>query len=160
MSNRKLSYFMRAEVKKEEIVNVPGPASIKDENGEPVVFQIKKINMERVNEIFAAYRKSEVYMDKKKKQPFVVNGKAVMIETNDTNKAFRHLMTEALVFPDMHDKELMEFFDCVDVTDMPLKMFTGEEYKEVAELINKVLGISDENSDDEDNEADLDDAKN
>lgn len=159
MANKKLSYFMREDVKKEEIVDVPGPASIKDEQGEPVVFQIKKLKMERVNEIFAAYRKSEVYMDKKKKQPYVVNGKVVMKETSDNNKAFRHIMTEAVVYPDMHDKELMEFFDCVDVTEMPLKMFTSEEYGEIAKLVNKVLGISDE-ADEENEEEDLVDAKN
>lgn len=160
MENKKLSYFFREEVKKEEIVNIPGPDTIKDENGSPVVFQIKKLNMERVNEIFASYRKSEVFMDKKKKQPYVVNGKVVMKETSDNNKAFRHVMTEAIVYPDMHDSELMEYFDCVDVTDMPMKMFTSEEYGEVAKMVNKVLGISDEYDEEEADKEDLESAKN
>lgn len=158
---KNLSYFMRKELQTEEVVTVPGPATIKDENGEVVNFQIKRLKMDRVNEIFAAYRKSEVYMDKKKKQPYVVNGKVVMKETNDTNKAFRHIIAEALVYPDLHDEKLMEFFDCVDVTDMPVKMFTAEEYKEVAELVNKVLGIGDEDDTDEAEEKeDLESAKN
>ena len=139
--NNKLSYFMRKEVKEEMIVTVPGPETIKDENGEVVKFQIKKLRMERVNEIFDKYKTSEVYMNKHTKQPYVVNGKVVLKETNDTNKAFRHVIVEALVYPDLHDKELMEFFGCVDVTDMPIKMFTAEEYGEVARIVNKVLGI-------------------
>lgn len=157
--DKKLSYFFRESVKTEEIVNIEGPATIKDEKGNPVVFQIKKLNMERINEIYGYYRKKEVYMDKKKKQPYVVNGNVVTIETSDTSKAFRHVMVEAIVYPDMKDSELMEFFDCLDVTDMPVKMFTSEEYGEVARMVNKVLGLTDDVEDEEDKE-DIEIAKN
>ena len=39
MANKDLKYFMREH--KEEIVTVPGPASIKDEKGTVINFEIK-----------------------------------------------------------------------------------------------------------------------
>lgn len=159
MAGKNLAYFMREDLKKDEIVEVEGPATIKDENGNPVVFKIKKLRMDRINEIFDSYKRTEVFMDRKRKQPYVSGGKAVMIENTDTNKAFRHLMTEAIVYPDMHDSELMEFFDCVDVTDMPLRMFSTEEYAEVSKLVNKVLGL-DRDDDADETEDDIREAKN
>jgi hypothetical protein len=68
-------------------------------------------------------------------------------------------MVEAIVYPDMKDSELMEFFDCLDVTDMPVKMFTSEEYGEVARMVNKVLGLTDD-IEDEDDKEDIEIAKN
>lgn len=158
MSKKNLAYFMREEVKTEEIVEVPGPSTIKDENGNVIMFQIKKLKMDKINEIFNSYKKSEVYMDRKKRQPYVDNGKVVMIESTDNTKAFRHLVVEAVVYPDMHDSELMNFYDCVDVTDMPVKMFTSDEYAEVSRIVSDVLGLGGASEDDDDD--DLKEAKN
>ena len=36
MANKDLRYFMREEAKVEQIVTVPGPESIKDENGKVI----------------------------------------------------------------------------------------------------------------------------
>lgn len=49
MATKNLKYFMRPELKEEQIVEVPGP--IKDENGEPIMFQIKKLS-QRHNRYF------------------------------------------------------------------------------------------------------------
>lgn len=157
MAAKNLSYFMRDELKTEEIVDVPGPESIKDENGEPVVFKIKRLSREAIDKIYEHYRTTKPALDKNKK-PYVVDGKMVMVEEKNYQKALRHVMVEALVYPDMHDKELMEFFGCVDVTKMPLKMFTQKEYSEIITMLNQVLGTDED--DEEKMEDDLEDAKN
>lgn len=68
----------------------------------------------------------------------------------------RRIIVEALAYPDLHDKELMEFFNCYDYTDMPLKVFPNpKEYDQVVNIVLSVLGLLDEeeNSDTEVKEA-------
>lgn len=157
MKNKNLSYFMREELKNEDIVEIPGPESILDENGNPVLFQIKRLRRERVDKIYDRYRTLKPALDKNKK-PYVVDGKMVMMEEKDYAKALRHVMAEALVYPDLRDEELMKFYDCIDVTEMPVKIFTQKEYSEVIKMLNHVLGIDDE--DEEEQKDDLESAKN
>lgn len=157
MKNKNLSYFMREELKNEDIVEIPGPESILDENGNPVMFQIKRLRRERVDKIYDRYRTLKPALDKNKK-PYVVDGKMVMMEEKDYAKALRHVMAEALVYPNLRDEELMKFYDCIDVTEMPVKIFTQKEYSEVIKMLNHVLAIDDE--DEEEQEDDLESAKN
>lgn len=157
MSKKNLSYFMREELKNEDIVEIPGPESIQDENGDPVMFQIKRLRRERVDKIYDRYRTLKPALDKNKK-PYVVDGKMVMMEEKDYAKALRHVMAEALVYPNLRDEELMKFYDCIDVTEMPVKIFTQKEYSEVIKMLNHVLGIDDE--DEEEQQDDLESAKN
>ena len=64
------------------------------------------------------------------------------------------MMVEALQYPDLKDKELMDYYKCVDVTEMPLKVFsTPSEYSQVSQIIMKALGLASEVSDEEDLEA-------
>lgn len=157
MKNKNLSYFMRDELKNEDIVEIPGPESILDENGNPVIFQIKRLRRERVDKIYDRYRTLKPALDKNKK-PYVVDGKMVMMEEKDYAKALRHVMAEALVYPNLRDEELMKFYDCIDVTEMPVKIFTQKEYSEVIKMLNHVLRIDDE--DEEEQKDDLETAKN
>lgn len=160
MSDRTLEYFMRSELKEEEVVEVPGPGTIKDENGEPVIFRIKRLSQEHINKIYDSYRTEKVAMDRKRKQPYVVDGKAVIQETRDNRRAFRHVIADALVYPDLRDEELMGFFGCFDVTEMPMKMFTAAEYDYIARMVNHVLGIAEEREREESTDGDLEAAKN
>ena len=82
MATKSLSYFMREELKKEDIVEMAGPASIKDENGKPVVFQIKRLRREKIDRIYDHYRTLKPALNKKN-QPYVVDGKMVMKEEKD-----------------------------------------------------------------------------
>ena len=156
MAAKDLSYFMREELKNEDVVEMAGPDSILDENGKPVVFQIKRLLRERVDKIYSHYRKLKPALDKNKR-PYVVDGKMVMVEEKDYAKALRHVMAEALVYPNLRDEKLMEYYGCIDVTDMPLKMFTQKEYAEVIKMLNNVMGLDDE--DEEEQEDDLESAK-
>lgn len=157
MATKNLKYFMREELKNEEVVEMAGPESIKDENGNPVIFQIKRLRRDRVDQIYDRYRTLKPALDRNKK-PYVVDGKMVMKEEKDYSRALRHVIAEALVYPNLHDEELMKYYECIDVTEMPMKMFTQKEYGEVIKMVNRVLGIDDE--DEEEQKDDLDSAKN
>lgn len=156
MAAKNLKYFMRPELKEEKIVEVPGP--VKDENGEPIMFQIKKLSQESIDKIYERHRIVRNAVDKKGK-PYIVDGKIVKEEIRDNNKAYREVLTESIVYPDLHDNELLQFYGCVDSTVLIRRMFTVEEYGEIVKMVNDVLGL---NSEDEQDEAedDIEQAKN
>lgn len=156
MATKNLKYFMRPELKEEKIVEVPGP--INDENGEPIMFQIKKLSQMSIDKIYDRHRTVRNAIDKKGK-PYIVDGKIVKEEIKDNNKAYREVLTESLVYPDVHNNELLEFYGCVDSGDLIRIMFTPEEYGEVVKMVNDVLGISGDDADDE-TEDDIEKAKN
>ena len=155
MAERTLAYFMRETAKKQEIVEVPGIESIKDENGQVVPFKIKMLTKKEIDDIYDKYRTRTMLCDKKGK-PVFNRGQAVFDINTDSNRALRRIMVEALVYPDLHNKDLMEFFDCYDFSEMPLKVFPNpKEYDKVA---NIVLGILEEEN--EDSESEVQEAKN
>lgn len=153
---KNLSYFMREEAKQEQIIKVPGPDSIRDENGNVVELEIKKLSNDTITKINEMYETKTLLKDKKGN--FVVqNGMAVYKVDRDRNRAARHLMVEALAYPDLRDKKLMEFFGCVDITDMPLKVFPdSKEFAYVSHQVLKVLNLAD----DEPDSQEIEDAKN
>lgn len=146
-----LKYFMRTT--ETEVVTVPGPSSFKDENGNVLQFEVKVLSQEQINKINDAYRRKSMATDKKG-NPLIASGEVVWkVEKNDV-KATRHMMVEALQYPDLKNKELMDYYGCVDVTDMPLKVFSkADEYTYVLRTILKVLGLSSEINEEEDLEA-------
>lgn len=157
MAERTLAYFMRETAKKQEIVEVPGIESIKDENGQVVPFKIKMLTKKEIDDIYDKYRTRTMLCDKKGK-PVFNRGQAVFDINTDSNRALRRIMVEALVYPDLHNKELMEFFDCYDFSEMPLKVFPNpKEYDQVANIVLSTIGILDE---DEDDESEVQEAKN
>ena len=111
MANKDLRYFMREEAKVEQIVTVPGPESIKDENGKVIQLEIKQLHNDTIAKINEMYESKTPLKDKKGN--FIVqNGNVVYKVERDRSKAARHLMVEALVYPDLKDKKLMEYFGC------------------------------------------------
>ncbi len=150
-----LKYFMRPV--EPEVVTVPGPDTITDEEGNVLPLEIKTLSQETITKINDSYRKKVLATDKKG-NPLIANGEVVWKTERDSARASRHLIVEALQFPDLHDPELMKYYGCVDVTDMPLKVFPrADEYQHVSRMVMKVLGLSSEVDDDEE---ELEAAKN
>lgn len=136
---KNLSYFMREQ--KEEIVNAPAPESFKDENGNRLELEIRVLSSERIRKIQDSYRKRSIALDKSG-NPYISGGEVVFQTEHDGNKALRHIMAEALVFPDLKDKELMDFYKCYDISEMPYKVFfKPEEYNYVFRTVMTALGI-------------------
>lgn len=154
MAKKDLKYFMRST--DAEIVTVPGPESFKDEDGNVIQFEIKKLTQEEITKINNGYRKRSMATDKKG-NPLVYNGEVIWKTEKDSARASRHMIVEALVYPNLKDSELMKYYGAVDITDMPLKVFsTADEYQHVSRIVMEALGLVAGVSDDEE----LDDAKN
>lgn len=157
MANKNLKYFMREEAKTEQVFTVTGPESIRDENGNVVNLEIKKLHNDTITQINNLYRSRTPLKDSKK--GFVVqNGEVVYKTEKDNARATRHIIVEALVYPDLKDKDLMKFFGCEDITDMPLKVFPGtDEYAYVSTKVMEILGLVDA---EETDKKEVEDAKN
>lgn len=154
MAKKDLKYFMRSN--EAEIVTAPGPASFKDEDGNVIQFEIKKLTQEEITKINDSYRRRSIATDKKN-NPLVANGEVIWKTEKDGAKASRHMIVEALVYPNLKDPDLMKFYNVVDVTEMPLKVFSAaDEYQHVSRIVMEALGLSTPVNDEED----LADAKN
>lgn len=151
MAKKDLKYFMRS--KEEEIVTVPGPDSFKDEDGTVIQFEIKILSQEEITNINNHYKKRTMATDKKG-NALIANGEVVWKTENDAARATRHIIVEALQYPNLKDKELMEYYGCADFTDMPLKVFTkSDEYQHVMRIVLQALRITAPVNDDEELEA-------
>lgn len=154
MAKKDLKYFMRST--EAEIVTAPGPDSFKDEDGNVIPFEIKVLTQAEINQINDNYRKRSMATDKKG-NPLIAMGEVVWKTEKDSAKASRHMIVEALQYPDLKDPELMKYYNCVDVTDMPLLVFSkSDEYQHVSRIVMQALGLASTVNDDED----MKDAKN
>ena len=149
-----LKYFMRNT--EPEIVTAPGPDSFKDEEGNVLQFEIRVLTQKQIEDINASYRHRSMATDKKG-NPLIANGEIVWKTERDAARASRHLIAEALVYPDLKDKALMDYYKAVDITEMPRLVFSNpEEYQHVNRIVMEARGIISSASDDEE----LEEAKN
>ncbi len=154
MEKKNLKYFMRDT--KDEIVTAPGPDSFKDENGNVIDFEIKVLSQETINKINEAYRRRSMATDKKG-NPLVTMGEVVWKVEKDNARASRHIIAEALQYPNLKDPELMKHYNCADMTEMPLKVFSrADEYQHVSRIVMQALGLMET----PDDSAEMDAAKN
>lgn len=154
MGKKDLKYFMRKT--EEEIVTVPGPESFKDEEGNVIQFEIKVLTQEALNKITNAYNRRSMATDKNG-NPLVANGEVIWKTEKDSAKASRHMIVEALQYPNLKDAELMQYYGVTDLTEMPLKVFPKpNDYQHVSRIVMQALGLAGGGTDDED----LNDAKN
>jgi len=159
-ANKKdLRVFMRESAKTEEIVTAPGPDTILGEDGKPVTLEIKVLSSATIQKINDNYKKRAIAVDKKG-TPIVANGEVVFRSEKDNIKASMHILVEALVYPDLKDPDLMAFYECRDITEMPFKVFPrSDEFAHVNRVVMAALGLGNEVTR-EDKEETLDDIKN
>lgn len=150
-AKKDLKYFMRS--KEPEIVTVPGPKTITDEDGNVLPLEIRVLSQQEISKINDGYREKSIATDKKG-NPLIYMGEVVWMTEKDSARASRRIIVEALQFPDLKDKELMAYYGCVDVTEMPLKVFPkADEYQYVSKMVMQALGLMSPVSDKEDLEA-------
>lgn len=143
-----LKYFMQ-EANESEIIKVGGIERYKDEEGNIIPFEIKVLSQEEISNIINKYTDKRIALDKRG-NPIVSNGEVVYKTVRNNEKASRHIIVEALLYPNLKDPELMGYYNCVDITDMPLKVFrTAEEYNRVSRVVMEALGMGSYGLDDD-----------
>ena len=140
MSNASIKSFMRSKARQEEVVSVLAPEGFVDEKGERAVLKVKRLSTNHINKVYEQYNYSTIARDENK-QPIVRNNRIVKDFVQYAEGNINRLIVDALVFPDLHDKELMEFYGCVDVMDMPHAVFASRsEYEYVRDVVMKLSG--------------------
>lgn len=138
-ANKNLKFFMRPQ--QEETVTFTGPESFKDDDGNTLEFEVKVLSQQEIDKINNIYRKRSIATDKKG-NPLVNGGEVVWKTERDNARALRHIIVAALVYPKLDDKELMGYYNCVDITEMPLHVFSHHgEYDYVAQRVMQALGM-------------------
>lgn len=139
--SKNLKYFMREAAEVERVVTVPAPESFKDENGKVIQLEVKVLSSERIRAINEAYHTHTVALDKKG-NPYINGGNVVFRDERDNAKATRHILVESLQYPKLDDPELMKYYNCVDITQMPEKVFSrADEFAHVTRVVMALLGI-------------------
>ena len=161
--SKNLKYFMREASDVEKVVTVPAPESFKDEDGKVIQLEVKVLSSERIREINEAYHTRSIALDSKG-NPYISGGNVVFRDERDNAKATSHIIVEALQYPKLNDPELMKYYNCVDVTMMPEKVFSrADEFARVTRVVMALLGIGGQLSEEEQKQVDekeIDDAKN
>ena len=159
--NKSLKYFMRPV--QQEIIAFTGPESFKDDDGNPINFEAKILTQQEITQINENYRRRSVATDKKG-NPLVNGGELVWKTERDNARALRHIVVKSLQYPKLDDPELMKYYNCVDITQMPEKVFSrADEFAHVTRVVMALLGIGGQLSEEEQKQVDekeIDDAKN
>jgi len=153
MTKKDLKYFMNS--KEPEIVRALGPESFKDEDGNTLMFEIKVLTQKQIQDINDNYKEQTIATDKKG-NPLISGNEVVWKTKKDNARATRHIIAEALQYPDLKDPELMAYYKCNDITEMPLNVFPKvDDFQHVNRIVMKALGFVPgmEDGDDEDLEA-------
>ncbi len=91
----------------------------------------------------------------------MAGGEVVYKVEKDNARAVRHILAEALVYPDLKDPKLMEFYGCQDISDMADHVFPkSDEYLHVSKAVMAALGLNVDRFEEDEETGDLEAAKN
>lgn len=135
--------FMKPELKNKEPITYPGVETFKDENGEPIPFIIRPLDMKEMNAIRSLYRTREVYRDpRNNNRPIITNGQVAVLNDYDSEKAGLAMMVAAFVQPKLDDHELMEYYGVVDKLDMPYVLFGRKDFEYANKCLSDACGLN------------------
>lgn len=142
-----ISAFMRPELKEDIIVEVPGLNTFCDDNGQPIPFKIRALTTSDLETIRKGCRKRKVAKDSKGK-PIFQSGVIQYSEEYDNNAITNEMIASALVFPDLHDAKLLEFYEVRTAANLVTKLFRKvDDYQYIVNKIQEISGISDDEDD-------------
>ena len=143
MSNvTSIKAFMRNELKEDTIIEIPGIKTFSDESGNPIPMKIRVITTADLTRIRKACHTRKIAKDAKGK-PIFQNGNIQYDDQYDGNAMNDQMIAESLVFPDMHSKELLDFYGCNSAVELVHKMFRHfEDYTYITEQIQQASGIT------------------
>lgn len=149
-----ISAFMRPELKEETIIEIPGIKTFIDEKGNPIPFKIRAITTADLTRIRKACHKRRPAKDAKGKLIFQ-NGQLQYDDQYDGNEMSDQMIVQALIYPDLHNKELLDYYGVQDSVDLVHKLFSKlDDYTYMIEQIQQASGIS------SDGDEIIEDAKN
>lgn len=152
MSNENLSYFMRK--LEPEFVEYPAPPSFP--KGTPNL-KFRILSDQEQTEIRKHWEK-RVVVKTDKGVPFIHNGVLVHDVEFNSDKYTSELIATSLVYPDLTDQELRDYYTCTNFIDMPHLVFAAKgDWNYVVKAFDEVHGFRER---DEQIKKDIEKAKN
>jgi len=134
--------FMKAELKETPIIEIPGIKTFSDDQGNPIPLKIRAITTNDLSRIRKACHTRRLMRDAKNKVVFQ-NGSPVYDDQYDGNAMNDQMIAQSLVFPDLHDKELLGYYKCNDAVELVHVLFSKlDDYTYITEQIQEVSGIT------------------
>lgn len=143
MSNiTSIKSFMRSEIRETPIIEIDGIKTFSDENGNPIPMKIRPITTNDLAKIREACHTRKLMRDGKGKVVFQ-NGSPVYDDRYNSNAMNDQMIAQALVFPDLHDKELLAFYKCNEAVELVHILFAKlDDYTYISEQISQASGIN------------------
>ncbi len=130
MSN--LSLFMKQNKKQRPNIKFVATKDLVDENGQPLEWELKPLTTKQNQKIRESCT-TEVQVPGKKN---------LFIPKVDTNKYLAKLVAEAVVYPDLYNKELQDSYGVMSPEELLQEMVDNAgEYNSLVEFIQKVSGF-------------------
>ena len=125
-------------------MEIPGVKTFSDSEGNPIPMKIRPIGMDEVTKIRTGCTRRRIAKDNKGKMIFN-NGSVVYDEQQDSTAMSNHMIAASLVFPDLHDKDLLLFYGVESAADAVTKVFSRpDDYRYIIGKIQEISGLTDD----------------
>lgn len=129
-------------VEEPEQIVTPAPPGWPSPDGTPMEFIWRKLTQEENEGLFKAHTKKVWAKGPDGRLMYDKSGAPIQIEERDNFAYMRNAVAESLVYPDMHDKELMRSWGCVSFADLVGKLFNRTaDWKYITDTFNRVNGF-------------------
>lgn len=117
--------FMKKNKVKVENIKYPATASLQDENGEPLLWELRAVPTKERQ----ALTDECLYLEETK------DGERTAV---DNTKLLRKIIAAAVVYPNLRDKELQDSYGVMTPEDLILEMVDcAAEFTALGEIVNK-----------------------
>ena len=131
MSN--LSKFLKTNKIKKENVKYPATKSLCDDNGEPLLWEIRPLTSKESNKI----------TDECSYQEQVPGKPNQFVNKIHSTKAMVKMMVASIVFPNLNDKDLQDSYGVMTPDDLITEMIDNPgEFNEFGKFINEYNGFT------------------
>lgn len=139
-----INAFMRPELKEDIIVEIPGIKTFSDEDGNPIPMKVRALTTSDLEIIRKSCRKRKIAKDTRGK-PIFQSGVVQYSEEYDNNAMSNEMIAAALVFPDLHDQALRDYYGVNSAAELVPKMFRKvDDYQYIVNQIQEISGITDD----------------
>lgn len=123
-----------------EVLTFKGVDTFKDENGVPIPLKFKQISRTAVEEIRKNYTTKTPAIGKDGRY-IISNGNIINDVEVDYAGYTDALITETMIYPNLKDKELLEFYGVYAGTELLHKLFKGKDFDYVDRCSAQAAGL-------------------
>lgn len=119
--------FMIEGLKKTEVLTFRGVDTFKDDNGNPVPLKFKQISKTEAEELRKNFTTKTPAVNKKGNY-IITDGRIVNDIEVDYAKYTDALIVETMIYPNLKDKELLDYYGVYAGTELLHILFKGKDY--------------------------------